>query len=67
MDMSKDHNLSERYDLYSHDLFGEDRLTQLQRKMAVNHWRGLESDANSLLQEYHQLVNSLYFNQRSLE
>lgn len=44
------------------DPFSVDRLSLLQRKLAICHWRGLEEEAKSSLQEYHQLVEALYFN-----
>lgn len=38
-----------------------DRLIQLQRSMALSHWRGLEEEARACLPEYHQLVETIYF------
>ncbi|WP_339865512.1 hypothetical protein [Paremcibacter congregatus] len=41
-----------------------ERLLELQRRMAVDHWRGREEEARSCLTEYCQLVDALYFNRR---
>ncbi len=61
MDQAQGKFPSNHNEVYGQKNIAADRLIQLQRSMAVSHWRGLEEEARSCLPEYHQLVEAIYF------